>query len=101
MCRFDLVLLMIYRRLFRFAIQCTRSHPDIFGTHYIREINRTDLSLQYVSSLMVMGGNVIVGKYSSAFFQSSSDQKIKDVLCGAIPWLSSTQGTCAVLCSHR
>lgn len=75
-----------------FAIQCTRSHPDVFGTHYVREINRTDLSLQYVSSLMVLGGNLIVGKYSSAFFQTSSKQRIKDVLCGAIPWLSSTQG---------
>lgn len=76
----------------RFAIQCTRSHPEVFGLHYIKEINRTDLSLQYVSSLMVLGGNIIVGKYSSAFFQSSNKQKIKDILCGAIPWLSSTQG---------
>ncbi|KAL3796147.1 hypothetical protein HJC23_000650 [Cyclotella cryptica] len=75
-----------------FAIQCTRKHPDVFGRHYIREINRTDLSLQYVSSLMVLGGNIIVGKYSTPFFKNSGEHRIKDVLCGVIPWLSSTQG---------
>ena len=82
----------------RFCIQCIRKHPDVFGGHFISEINRADLPLQYVASLMVLGGNVIVGKYSSTFFQSSSEQRIKDVLCGAIPWLSSTQGNTSSIC---
>ena len=80
-------------RYTRFAIQCTRKHPDIFGNYYIREINRSDISLQYVASLMVLGGNITAGKYSSSFFQNSNEQRIKDVLCGIIPWLSSTQGS--------
>mmetsp|Transcript_37473 Transcript_37473/g.80879 ORF Transcript_37473/g.80879 Transcript_37473/m.80879 type:complete len:986 (+) Transcript_37473:62-3019(+) len=75
-----------------FTIQCTRKHPSIFGNMYIQEVSRTDPSLQHVSSLMIIGGNMTVGRYSSDFFNSSTDPKIKDVLCGVLPWLSSTQG---------
>jgi len=75
-----------------FTIQCTRKHPSIFGQMYIREVSRTDLSLQHVSSLMIIGGNLTVGRYSSDFFNSSTDPKVKAVLCGVLPWLSSTQG---------
>ncbi|KAL7542351.1 hypothetical protein ACHAXR_011688 [Thalassiosira sp. AJA248-18] len=75
-----------------FTIQCTRRHPSVFGQMYIQEIRKTDLSLQHVSSLMIIGGNLTVGRYSNDFFHSSADHRIKDVLCGALPWLSSTQG---------
>ncbi|KAL7550137.1 hypothetical protein ACHAWF_013382 [Thalassiosira exigua] len=75
-----------------FVIQCTRIHPSIFGAVYIREIRRNDLSLQHVSSLMIIGGNLTVGRYSNEFFRSPADPKIKDIVCGVLPWLSSTQG---------
>mmetsp|Transcript_23901 Transcript_23901/g.41888 ORF Transcript_23901/g.41888 Transcript_23901/m.41888 type:complete len:632 (+) Transcript_23901:1054-2949(+) len=75
-----------------FTIQCTRRHPSIFGQMFIQEVTRNDLSLMRVSSLMIIGGNLTVGRYSSDFFHSSTDPRIKDVLCGVLPWLSSTQG---------
>lgn len=75
-----------------FAIQCTRIHPAVFGQMLISEIKRSDLTLQQVSSLMIIAGNLTVGRYSNDFFCSSADTKIKEVLCGALPWLSSTQG---------
>jgi hypothetical protein len=49
---------------------------------------------------MVLGGNIIVGKYSSSFFKNSSENRIKEVLCGVIPWLSSTQGKCFKVTSN-
>lgn len=80
-----------------FTIQCTRLHPAVFGQMYIREIGRNDLTLQHISSLMIIGGNLTVGRYSSSFFHSSSADvsaitRMKEVLCGVLPWLSSTQG---------
>ena len=33
-----------------------------------------------------------MGRYSNDFFHSKSDKKIKEILCGVLPWLSSTQG---------
>ena len=75
-----------------FTIQCARKHSAIFGQMYIQEIQRHDLSLQHVSSLMIIGGNLTVGRYSNDFFCSSTDPRIKDILCGVLPWLSSTQG---------
>jgi tRNA guanosine-2'-O-methyltransferase len=41
---------------------------------------------------MIIGGNLTVGRYSNDFFHSKSDKKIKEILCGVLPWLSSTQG---------
>jgi tRNA G18 (ribose-2'-O)-methylase SpoU len=75
-----------------FVIQCTRLHPEIFGKVYIEAIQRTDSSLQHVSSLMIIGGNLTAGRYSNDFFCSKTDPRIKDILCGVLPWLSSTQG---------
>lgn len=64
----------------------------MFGGMLIQEIRRSDLSLQHVSSLMIIAGNLTAGRYSNDFFTSSTDPRIKQVLCGALPWLSSTQG---------
>ena len=75
-----------------FTIQCTRRHPSIFGQMYIQEVTRNDISSMRVSSLMIIGGNLTVGRYSNDFFHSSTDPRIKEVLCGVLPWLSSTQG---------
>ena len=44
---------------------------------------------------MILGGNWIVGRYKLDFFNpltSAGEQRIRTVLSGAIPWLSSTQG---------
>jgi tRNA G18 (ribose-2'-O)-methylase SpoU len=80
-----------------FAIQCSRKHPTIFGKRFVDEIQRTDLTLQQISSLMVLGGNLIVGRYKLDFFRQfeTSDSgclTLHQVLSGVIPWLSSTQG---------
>ena len=75
-----------------FVIQCTRRHPSVFGETFIQEIRKTDLSLQQVSSYMIIGGNMTVGRYSNEFFCSPTDPRMKEILCGALPWLSSTQG---------
>jgi hypothetical protein len=80
-----------------FAIQLARRHPAVFGSKYVKEICRPDLSLQQVSSLMVIGGNVIIGRYKNDFLNQSSYTEngrisLHEVLSGVIPWLSSTQG---------
>ncbi len=44
---------------------------------------------------MIMGGNWIVGRYKIPFFQplvGSDNLRLREVLAGTIPWLSSTQG---------
>jgi len=83
-----------------FAIQFARQHPTMFFTRFIEEISNVGLSLQQVSSLMVIGGNVIVGNYKVDFFRQlhGSDEENKEkntlqkILRGVVPWLSSTQG---------
>lgn len=80
-----------------FAIQSSRKHPTIFGKRFVKEIERTDLTLQQISSLMVLGGNLIVGRYKLDFFRQfesgeSGCLTLHHVLSGVIPWLSSTQG---------
>ena len=67
-------------------------HPSIFGGKLIQEIRRSNLSLQHVSSLMIIAGNLTAGRYAHDFFTSSTDPKMKEILCGALPWLGSTQG---------
>jgi tRNA guanosine-2'-O-methyltransferase len=75
-----------------FTIQCTRVHSSIFGQIFMKEVRRSDLSLPHISTLMIIGGNLTVGRYSSDFFHSSNDPRMKESLCGILPWLSSTQG---------
>lgn len=80
-----------------FAIQCARRHPAIFGRKLVAEIRRKDLTLQNISSLMIIGGNLLVGRYKDDFFSQfdSGDEdavSLNEILAGVIPWLSSTQG---------
>mmetsp|Transcript_118603 Transcript_118603/g.242406 ORF Transcript_118603/g.242406 Transcript_118603/m.242406 type:complete len:653 (+) Transcript_118603:1-1959(+) len=77
-----------------FTIKCATMHTTIFGEEFLRDISRTDLSLQHVSSLMIMGGNFILGKYKLDYFAAKDENKVrsKRVLAAVIPWLSSTQG---------
>ena len=79
-----------------FTIQCHRKHPKVFLKRFVSEVRRTDLTQQHVSSLMIVGGNIIVGRYAEEFFSAFSKEDIKgslhEVLAGTLPWLSSTQG---------
>lgn len=42
-----------------FGVRCGTIHPDVFGNAFLEQIVRTDMTLQQVSSLMIMGGNWI------------------------------------------
>jgi tRNA guanosine-2'-O-methyltransferase len=80
-----------------FTLQWARKFPSTFSNIFVSNIIRRDLSLQMISSLMIIGGNLIVGKYQSDFFRAKAGKKVADidlniVLGGVIPWLSSTQG---------
>ena len=80
-----------------FTIQCARQHPSIFAKRLVIDIQQYDLSLQHISSLMIIAGNLIVGQHRLEFFSQYDDENcsqtsLKEVLSGVIPWLSSTQG---------
>ena len=79
-----------------FIIQCARKHPDVFCSVIAKEISRRNLSLQHISSLMIISGNLIVGKYSVYDFskpvKTEVNSIIKNILTGTLPWLSSSQG---------
>ena len=80
-----------------FTIQCARQHPAIFAKRLVIDIQQHNLSLQHISSLMIIGGNLIVGQHRLEFFSQYDDNNciqtsLKEVLSGVIPWLSSTQG---------
>jgi len=77
-----------------FTIKCAVMHPAIFGEAFLQDISRIDLSLQHISSLMIMGGNFIFGKYQLNYLTQHDEnrRRSKQVLAGIIPWLSSTQG---------
>jgi hypothetical protein len=76
-----------------FIIRCSLQHPEIFGAAFIEDISRPDLSLQHISSLMIIGGNLILGRYRLDYFAEDKDKRrLKQVLAAVIPWLSSTQG---------
>ncbi len=84
-----------------FTIQCARRHPNIFGKALITEIKRINISQQYVCSLMIVAGNLIVGKYSDDFIKSSTlnqgEFDIKEIIAAAVPWLGSTQSFCRAI----
>uniref|UniRef100_A0A7S2EQ33 Uncharacterized protein n=1 Tax=Ditylum brightwellii TaxID=49249 RepID=A0A7S2EQ33_9STRA len=78
-----------------FTIQCARLHPSIFGDEYVAQVRRRDASLQHISSLMIIGGNLIAGRYTVDFFRpldNGGKLRLNEILAGVLPWLSSTQG---------
>lgn len=78
-----------------FSLQFARMHPSVFGKALVEQITRTDLSLQMVASLMIISGNLIVGRYEKEFFRhcdGAGAVNLHSILAGVIPWLSSTQG---------
>lgn len=92
-----------------FTLQCARQHPTIFGEALVEHISRRNMSLQTIASLMIISGNLIVGRYQEDFFgQYSAESKdtvdINLILSGTLPWLSSTQGftrAIAQLLTHK
>jgi tRNA guanosine-2'-O-methyltransferase len=76
-----------------FIMKCAMIHSDLFGATFVTEVARPNLSLHHVSSLMIMGGNFILGKYRLDYFAQDVDHtRLKRVLASILPWLSSTQG---------
>ena len=75
-----------------FCIQCGRRFPKVFGKLIGEHINRRDLNNQEVSSIMIIAGNLIVGRYRGDFLADKTAIDLHAVLAGASPWLSSTQG---------
>eukprot|EP00977_Amphora_coffeiformis_P010466 scaffold2448_cov155-Amphora_coffeaeformis.AAC.10 len=81
-----------------FTIQCSRRHPYVFGKALCKNLIRPDLHLQMVSSLMIVTGHLVVGKYKKDFLPFTTDRQadspisLDQLLAGSIPWLSSTQG---------
>lgn len=80
-----------------FTMQCARQHPSVFAKRLVMDIQRYDLTLQHISTLMIIAGNLIVGQHRLEFFSQFDDEmdkrcSLKEVLSGTIPWLSSTQG---------
>jgi len=84
-----------------FTIQCIRRHTNILGQGLLQEIKNVDLSQQYVCSIMIVAGNLIVGKYSKDFINSPSLKQeefdIKQFIAAVIPWLGSTQSFCRAI----
>lgn len=78
-----------------FTIQVSKEHIEAFLTCFQREILRCDLSQQHVSSLMIIGGNLLTGNYAQDFQRITSKHNgaiVRDIVAGVFPWLSSTQG---------
>lgn len=73
-----------------FGIQLGRQHPQMVAHRLLQELHRVDLSLQHVTSLMIIAGHLAVGRYRLDCFDEP--QKLHEILVGAIPWLSSAQG---------
>lgn len=78
------------------AIQCARRFPLLFVDALVNNITRNDLSLQTISSLMIITGNLVVGRHKEEFLPAvtgnSNSNTLDLLISGVIPWLSSTQG---------
>lgn len=80
-----------------FTLQCSRQHPAVFGKALVEQISCRNLPLQTIASLMIISGNLIVGRYKEDFLdqysaESNDPLNINLFLAGTLPWLSSTQG---------
>ncbi len=78
------------------AIQCARRFPQLFVDPLVSNIKRNALSLQTISSLMIIAGNLVVGRHKEEFLPAitanSNNNTLDLLISGVIPWLSSTQG---------
>jgi hypothetical protein len=78
------------------AIQCARRFPQLFVDSLVNNITRHALSLQTISSLMIITGNLVVGRHKEEFLPAitsdSNNNTLDALISGVIPWLSSTQG---------
>jgi len=46
-----------------FCIQCVRQNPRIFSLYLTKHIQRRELTLQHAASLIVITGNIVVGRW--------------------------------------
>lgn len=86
-----------------FCIQCCRKFPNLFGPMLVKHIGKTTNSNQEIASLMIVAGNLVVGRYQDDFMPSRKDpMDIMDLVRASLPWLSSTQsftrGVAQLLC---
>ena len=81
-----------------FTLQCARKHPAVFGKAILKAFTKLDIALTHVTSVMIIAGNLTVGKYKLDFFTQWEEGAkreavpINNILAGTIPWLGSTQG---------
>ena len=83
-----------------FTIQVSWKNPTAFVNLYKNEIKRCEITQQHISSLMIIGGNLFCGKYSSLFLKDITENNavvLRDIIAGSVPWLSSTQGFCRAI----
>eukprot|EP00554_Chaetoceros_debilis_P003945 CAMPEP_0194083230 /NCGR_PEP_ID=MMETSP0149-20130528/8516_1 /TAXON_ID=122233 /ORGANISM="Chaetoceros debilis, Strain MM31A-1" /LENGTH=1880 /DNA_ID=CAMNT_0038765579 /DNA_START=117 /DNA_END=5759 /DNA_ORIENTATION=+ len=87
-----------------FTIQIANVNPTLFIKLFTTELLRYDISQQHVSSLMIISGNLIVGKDAEKFIKLiiSTDETrdavvLREMIAGVVPWLSSTQGFCRAI----
>jgi tRNA guanosine-2'-O-methyltransferase len=86
-----------------FCIQCARKFPVPFGAKLVQTMHQSTHSNQTIASLMIVAGNLVIGRYQSDFMPSAPI-KVEDILYATIPWLSSTQSFTrgiAQLLSHQ
>jgi len=74
-----------------FCIQMTRRFPQVLGM-LKSQLELTDLSIQQISSLMIISGSIVVGRYQQEFLEGSDKKDLHEILVAVIPWLGSTQG---------
>ena len=81
-----------------FTLQCARKHPAVFGKAILKAFTKLDIALTHITSVMIIAGNLTVGKYKLDFFTQWEEGAkreavpINNILAGTIPWLGSTQG---------
>ena len=78
-----------------FTIQIANVNPTLFIKLFTTELLRCDISQQHVSSLMIISGNLIVGKDAEKFISLivSTDETrdavvLREMIAGVVPWVS-------------
>ncbi len=80
-----------------FTIQVAKVDPVCWVGLFKNELLRFDISQQHVSSLMIIGGYLIVGKDSESFIKlltdpvKNSDMTVlHEIIAGVLPWVSES-----------
>jgi hypothetical protein len=71
-----------------FTIRCTLSHPIVFN-ELISQLKSPFLSVQHVSSVMVITGNLLVGERYSMNFSKPihyTNEELTEMIASILPW---------------